>query len=174
MRCTNRRIPQRHRRIGTRSLRWVLAAQAALTGTLAGGCSDLFNVDAPGVIQLEDMASPLGAATLRAGAITRFVEGFIGTEGDAGVVGMTAGLADEFTAANRSARGRYVMFDQRATRDPDGVPYVALQTARINLLEAIEALQLHRPEPQRDIGELFGLLAYIELFLAEGDRKSVV
>jgi hypothetical protein len=86
--------------------------------------------------------------------------------GISGQVTASGAIADEFFSVATTAL--LADADQRTVADPNPTyPHVALQQARMNLLQAIVALQQYAPAPRARIGELFALVGYVELFLAE-------
>jgi starch-binding outer membrane protein, SusD/RagB family len=134
---------------------------------LSAACSSLTDVSAPDVIEPGELDNPAGAETLRLGAISRFMTGFAGTGVD--LAQNTAGglLADELSSATV---GSIVSVDQRIPPDPEpGIyyPYLTLQQAHVNSLQAIGVLQRISPNRRSTIGELFALVGYTEDFFAE-------
>lgn len=111
---------------------------------------------------------------LAAGAITSFNVAFGGATGTGGgFIGrnhvMQSGqIADELfaTAINLSE----IDWDRRTPAEPSasgGLLYAPVHNARINLLTAISSLQRTSPDSSARIGQLFALVGYTEIFLAE-------
>lgn len=136
----------------------ILSLAALAFAAFAVGCSSITDVRAPDVVQPSALDNRAGAETRRAGAITAFTNALVAR------ISVTAPLTDELfsTTATGSAP------DQRVLPDPDGVyPYAALQQARINLRDAISALQRYSPTPAANVGHAYALAGYTELFFAE-------
>jgi hypothetical protein len=135
------------------------------TGML--GCADLTKVSEPDVVQPPALNSPAGSLELRAGAVGQFANAF------GGVVIATGVLTDELSAVGGSG-SQFAQEDMRNVPDglsinatPSTFPYAELQSARINGLRAIAALQVYNPTMRSQIAELFALVAYAELIMAE-------
>jgi hypothetical protein len=133
---------------------------------VALACSSITDIDTRDVLEPERLDSPLGALTLRAGAITRFTEAFVLPTDDRGQVGASGAISDEFTL---TLNGR--LSDQRVISDPFDAAYSLGETrvhqARMTLQQAIPSMQHFAPTPPSRIGHLFALLGYTEIFLAE-------
>jgi hypothetical protein len=133
---------------------------------IAAQCSNLTEVSAPGVIEPTDLGSPLGAEALRAGAMGSFRAAFAG--GVRGQITSSGAMADEFVTATGTSRTDISDADQRLVADfSNTYPYREVQRARGDVVQAIAALQRYSPAARWEIGELFAIGAYTELFLAE-------
>jgi len=135
----------------------------AISTILTAACSTLTDVDAPDVLQPERFDNPAGALTLRAGAITRFTEAMANPTLEYGQVGGSGLMSDEFTSTflNRLSDRRSI------TTGVSEYPDQALHIARVALRAAIPAMQKYVPTPSSRMAELFGLLAFTELFFGE-------
>jgi hypothetical protein len=137
----------------------------AVLATVAIACSSITDIDTRDVLEPEKLDNPVGALTLRAGAITRFTEAFVLPTDDRGQVGASGAISDEFTL---TLNGR--LSDQRVISDPFDAAYPGesrIHQARMSLQQAIPSMQHFAPTPPSRIGHLFALLGYTEIFLAE-------
>src|ERR1700676_1723068 len=138
----------------SRRARAVITAQ--LLALQLAGCSSLTDVRAPDVVQPSSLDNRAGGEARRAGAITLFTNALVSR------ISATSIMADELfsTTANGDPA------DQRIIRDPDAYyPYASVQQARINAVQAIITLQRYGPTPRSNIGQLFVVAGYTELFL---------
>lgn len=130
------------------------------------GCSGLTDVRAPDVVTPSALSSRAGADALRAGAINGFITAYVGSFN--GQITTSGAIADEFTRA--TAGSALAQADQRRIPDPDpnlSYPHVAIQRARVNARQAIDALRPFAPATNWAIGELFALAGFTEVYLAE-------
>jgi starch-binding outer membrane protein, SusD/RagB family len=130
---------------------------------LSAAC-DLTHVSAPDFTTNGSLQTPGGALTMRAGAIATFAHAY---SDQALLSGL---LVDEFSSAS------YPIDQRIIPSTPYGgpmYPYDELSQARIQLLQAITALELYSPTPAWRIGELFALLANAEIFFAENMCSGV-
>ena len=136
-------------------------------------CSALTDIDAPGVVQPSAVDNPTGAIARYAGATRLFVTALAGQVGTYGSVGL---ISDELLSGNLSNNAGGIEVDQR--RLPETYTqfgnYAALQTARVNLVAAKDALLQYQPTPASRIGQMYGLMAYTELSLAENFCAGIV
>lgn len=145
---------------------------AFVTATaLLSGCAELTEVDPSDIVQPEAVDNAIGAEALRAGAITRFTNGFAGGEFDGSYVATTGLMADEFFSRFNNRDN-----DKRTEPDPSfssGAITSGFYSARMNARQAIQTLQRVAPEPRSRIGELFAITAYTELFFGESFCSGV-
>jgi len=130
------------------------------------GCSTLTEADAPDVIQQSALDNPSGAEVLRLGAISRFVTAFAGGV-ELTQISATGLISDELFS---TSVGSVTRVDQRLLVEPVPViyyPYQGLQQTHVNTLQAIDALQRISPSRRAQIGQLFALAGYVEMFLGE-------
>ena len=137
---------------------------------LAAACSSLTNVDAPDLVQRPGLANANGAVTFFNGAVASFYSVF-GTSASYSASGpflTNSGLlADELLAT--STFSGLNELDRHLLPETSGSlgTYLFLQVARSNQLQALVVLKQSLPAQRWRIGEIHGLLGYIETFLAE-------
>ncbi len=162
---------------------------AAMVLAVAGGCrpADVLSVPAPGgVVDPSALHDAAGAAALRAGALEVFsaaMGGFGGVISSISVVQDGGLLGDELTSGDLYRW--QVPMDDRSANTATGFEtapgafmtdqtYGALQKARINALEAADALaRFSGPSARSQVGEMFAVVGYSELFLAESFCSGV-
>ena len=146
----------------------VLAGSSAAI-SLSIGCSAL-SVDSPDVTQPIDIESAAGASSVAIGAMTDFASAFGGATPTATAgtnhVTSSAQIADEFFATGLSVGTE---LDSRTVADPSSTSgaYNALHASRVNLLYAIDNFERIAPDSGARIGQLFALVGFTEIFLAE-------
>ncbi len=147
-----------------------IAAMMALALPLAG-CQDLLDVNIQGQITSDQTTSPAGADALRLGAYNTFayrngaVTGTLQTDiSNYGQILWSGLLTDEFV--NRNTTGSAVVgIDRR-----DGVgsgDYNQMHQVRSRAREAIAALATYLPNVPRSRGQMYFLMGYTEMQLAE-------
>lgn len=104
------------------------------------------------------------------GAVSEFAIALAGGPG-ANQVASSGALADEF-ASSGSSGSIFSTPDRRALPELDvnaanAYPYAKFQMVRIDLLNAIKALETYSPERGAAIGQLFALTGYVEVFFGE-------
>jgi hypothetical protein len=146
------------------------AALAALGVALPSGCrlSDVLTIPTPaGAVDPSSVKGLTGAEGLRLGAISALNFAVAVPKGH---VSETSLLTDEFTIA--SVREQELRLDGRSqdrpgvTAYPTDSLYATLQLARLTALQAIGALEPY-PTKREEVGGMFALAGYAELFLAE-------
>jgi hypothetical protein len=148
----------------TRSRLLALAACAAVT--VMASCKDLTSVHATDIVTPENLANAAGAETSRLGALGTFFSTFGATSIGHNVVWASGLISDEFFAGSPVSTASDDDF--RVWTEPSAFgPYVPLQRARINALEAAKALQRYAPNPKSKTGQMFALAGFAELFLGE-------
>jgi hypothetical protein len=150
---------------------WVLPA---LTLAVAAcRAKDLLSVPIPAdVVDPGSIHTPAGAEALRAGAIDLFARAYQGAAGGQppAQILWSGLLSDEFRAASvqrqaLAADARSIDVNLTTGFDPT---YRALQKTRGAAKEGIRALQRYAPSARpAEIGELYAIVGYAELFLAE-------
>jgi starch-binding outer membrane protein, SusD/RagB family len=142
------------------------AAACAGVVSVMTGCSNLTDIDAPGVVQPSAVDNPTGAVARYAGATRLVVTALAGQVGTYGSVGL---ITDELLSGNLPNNAGGIELDQR--RVPETYTqfgnYAALHTTRVNLIAAKEALLQFQPTPASRIGQMLALTGYTELSLAE-------
>ncbi len=150
---------------------YMRGAQVFVTMFAAGfisACSldSVLDVTDPDVLNVGDFNSPAGANPLRLGVIQDFTVAFSGTQD--GFVVMTGNMADEIYSTDT--------FDDRllpnARRTNENLPnldgtYRNLHRARSGASRTIRVLQEFAPTPAVNIGEVFAIRGYTEVFFAE-------
>jgi starch-binding outer membrane protein, SusD/RagB family len=151
------RASSRAGRATTRRAQWILTGIAFLQ---LFGCTTLTDVSAPDVVQPAALENPTGGLALWAGAVSRTTTALTQT------VVYTGELSDELFSAAAAGSDP----DRRRLPDPaiSGLyPYTPMHAARGNILQAIGVLERVAPQPASRIGQLFALMGFIELSLAE-------
>jgi len=150
---------------------YMRGAQVFLTMFAAGfigacGLDSVLDVTDPDVLNVGDFNSPAGANPLRLGVVQDFTVAFSGTQD--GVVVMSGNLADEIYSTDT--------FDDRllpnARRTNENLPaldgtYRNLHLARSGASRTIRVLQEFAPTPTANIGEVYAIRGYAEIFFAE-------
>src|SRR4051812_9484543 len=150
-----------------RSRAYAIAA-LALAATAAGCKKDsLLQVTDPDILNTGDYATPAGATPLRVGVIANFNSAFDG--GTDSFVTMTGNLADELLASD-TFDGRLTINARKSaeTNSEMEAVYRAMQRARTAAQRAAGILATTAPTPLSNRGEMYMLLGYSEMFLAEG------
>ena len=150
-----------------RSRAYAIAALAIAAA--ASGCQkdSLLQVTDPDILNPGDYSTPNGATPLRVGVIANFTSAFDG--GTDSFITMSGNLADELLASD-TFDGRLTINARKSVEnnsEMEGV-YRAMQRARTAASRAAGVLATTAPEPKFNRGELYMLLGYTELFLAEG------
>jgi hypothetical protein len=150
---------------GARPLR-VAAAMLATGFVSACSVDSVLDVTDPDVLNVADFNSPAGANPLRFGVIGDFAVAFSGTQD--GVIVMTGNMADEIYSTDT--------FDDRllpnARRTNENLPsldatYRNLHRARSGASRTITILEEFAPTPAANIGEVYALRGFTEIFFAE-------
>jgi hypothetical protein len=141
----------------------------AAGSTLATGCDrireDLLAAEDPDVINPSTVTTPEAADALRIGALARFRSITAGSEGtwqDGGL------LVDEWKSSNTFFQHNET--DQRQVQESNSVIQGMLRDvyrSRTNAREAILALEKYKPEPVSSIAQMYFVIGYSELTLAE-------
>jgi hypothetical protein len=136
---------------------------------LTTGCErireDLLAAEDPDVINPSTVTTAEAADALRIGALARFRSATAGDEGpwqDGGL------LVDEWKSSNTFFQHNET--DQRQVQESNSVIQGMLRTvyrSRTNAREAILALEKYKPEPVSNIAQMYFVIAYSELMLAE-------
>ncbi len=183
MLTSTRRLPDHRRSCALGAARSVVVRPAAalLLTLVAGACStaDVLSVPAPaGVADPHAFHDAAGAQALRVGALgvlAGAVGGGSSLGGPSGLVQNGGFLGDEFNntpaflylyyAIDARNIGLAVLGPGAYTTDQ---AYTALQKARITALDAARALQAYGGTAARSqVGEMYAVAGYAELFLAE-------
>jgi len=146
----------------------LLTGAAALSMCLFSGCSnsEFLAVTDPDILNPEDIETAAGAASLRLGALSRFVTAFDGG-GDAFTV-VTGNLADELRSSD-TFDGR-ILPNRRFMNDnlPEMTgTYLNLHRARTAASNAITVTTRVAPAQTLNIGELYMYRAFTENFFGE-------
>ena len=139
-----------------------------LAAGFVGACSvdSVLDVTDPDVLNVGDFNSPAGANPLRLGVIQDFTQAFSGTQD--GVVVMSGNLADEIYSTDT--------FDDRllpnARRTNENLPaldvtYRQLHRARSSASRTVGILKEFSPTPVQNVGEVYAIRGYTEIFFAE-------
>lgn len=128
----------------------------ALVALLSAACSGLTDVDDPDIVTPPQLDTPAGATALYAGAVALFGTALVDFGGQL--------MADEFISPRFSDEAD----DFRAPTAMNGGAYSAIHQARVNLLQAVNALGRRAPDAAFRPGELFALVGYSAIFLGEG------
>ncbi len=146
---------------------WRVAAVMLATGFVSACSVDsVLDVTDPDVLNVSDFNSPAGANPLRFGVIGDFAVAFSGTQD--GVIVMTGNMADEIYSTDT--------FDDRllpnARRTNENLPsldatYRNLHRARSGASRTVTILEEFAPTPAANIGEVYALRGFTEIFFAE-------
>jgi hypothetical protein len=145
------------------------AGLLSLTLTVATGCEqlreDLLAAEDPDIINPVSVTTPEAADALRIGALERFRSITAGGEGpwqDGGL------LVDEWKSSNTFFQHNET--DQRQVQESNSVIQNMLRNvyrARTNAREAILALEKYKPEPVSNIAQMYFVIGFAEMSLAE-------
>ncbi len=149
------------------------ASVALLAAFSLAACSDLredlLAAEDPDVIAPEAVKSAAGAEALRSGALSRLRDLGPGGGGSNGTVWTQAGLlVDEWKSSNTFSQHNDT--DERKNQDNNSVALAMLRSlyrARTSSFEAISALREFKPSPASSIGQMYLILAFAEMGLAE-------
>lgn len=129
---------------------------------LAAGCRDtLLDVETPDIINPTDVNSPDGAEGLRIGALGRLSAMTAGDETSWLYGGL---LVDEWKSGDT-----FIQRDEADHRNIDpsnsfvSASYRAINRARLDSWQAIQALRLYKPEPVSNIGQMWFVKGFAEL-----------
>ena len=154
------------------SVRRVLAAAAVSTALFSLGCSnvkdDLLAAEDPDVISPSAITTPEAADALRIGALGRLRNMTAGSgQGDS--PWMFSGLlTDEWKSGDTFLQRNET--DQRTVQDNNAnlnSVYRDLHRARTSAREALVALAKYKPAPASNLGQMYFVLAFAEMQLAE-------
>jgi hypothetical protein len=130
---------------------------------LTAGCDALTSVDASDVVQPSALSNASGAQALRLGAIARlyYTQNMLARSGGL--------LSDEFIAGdfNTTEDKRLLSTQPGSLSTLGGAVWINGNQARIDAGLAIDALRQFAPTPAANIGELYSVVAYTELFFGE-------
>ncbi len=154
----------------TKSIRGIVATGIVLTATLAfSACNSvsdsLLEVTDPDVIEPGTINTPEAAEALRIGALGRFRNITAGGEGAWLLGGL---LTDEWKSGDTFLQRNET--DQRQIQENNGNVQAMLREiyrARTNALEALNALDQYKPDPASSRAELYFVIGFAELTLAE-------
>lgn len=145
------------------------AVAVLVASALAAGCDrireDLLAAEDPDVINPSTVTTAEAADALRIGALARFRSITAGGEGtwqDGGL------LVDEWKSSNTFFQHNET--DQRQVQESNSVIQGMLRDvyrSRTNAREAILALEKYKPEPVSSIAQMYFVIGYAELTLAE-------
>jgi hypothetical protein len=135
----------------------MLTIAAAVAVALLAACGDLTKVEAPDLVQPTALDDSAGAVVRRAGAIAQFAHAF------AVQVSQTGLVSDEFT----DATGAFVVDRRMIAKGTNSYPFQDISLARIDALRAVSSLEKYSPSAGGQIGELFAIVGFTDLMLAE-------
>lgn len=144
------------------------AALIAAAGSAAGCGSlreNLLAPENPDVIDPSSVASADAADALRVGALSRLRNITAGGESAWLLGGL---LTDEWKSSDTFFQRNET--DQRSVQESNGNVqgmYRELHRARTNAREALDALRKYKPQPAASIGQMYYVIGYAELLLAE-------
>ena len=155
-----------------KSVRRVLAAAAVSTALFSLGCGnlkdDLLTAEDPDVISPSAISTPEAADALRVGALSRLRNMTAGSgQGDS--PWMFSGLlTDEWksgdTFLQRNETDQRTVQENNANLNP---VYRDVHRARNAAREAINALNKYKPTPASNLGQMYFVMAFAEMQLAE-------
>jgi hypothetical protein len=130
---------------------------------------DLLAADDPDIISPDAVRSAAGAEALRTGALSRLRGLGPGGGGSNGTVWTQGGLfVDEWKSSNTFFQHNET--DERKVQDNNGVALAMtrdLARARTSAIQAINGLREYKPTPTSSIGQMYFVMGYAELLLAE-------
>jgi len=141
-----------------RSFRFALCLSMCLGIT---ACDELTRVTNTTVVQPTDLANPAGAIQLRNQAVATFAGAYAAQAFYSGLI------ADEFTDPTGSNPADRRVVDPTKQSSGSTYPYDQVSQAHLQALDAIAELRQYDPTLTTRVGELYALLGYDEVFLAE-------
>src|ERR1044071_1986014 len=135
----------------------------SLLAVAAVACDSLTSVTATDVVQPSSLENATGAQALRLGAIARFYY----TESQLSTAGGL--LADEFIAGffNSNEDKRLLATQPTTLTTLGSAVWTNGNAARVDALLAIDALRKYSPTPAANVGQMFAIVGYTELFFGE-------
>ena len=143
----------------------LLAAMLSTTTGCERIREDLLAAEDPDVIDPSTVTTAEAADALRIGALARFRSATAGGEGpwqDGGL------LVDEWKSSNTFSQHNET--DQRQVQESNSVIQGMLRDiyrSRTNAREAILVLEQYKPDPVANIGQMYFVIGFSELMLAE-------
>jgi hypothetical protein len=131
---------------------------------LLTACSDLTNVENPGIVSPEAMNNSVGAVALYAGASRLFMNAA------QTAIHYTAMFSDEWILSDAPGNSFNTLLDKRLPQTLNhqtGGNFTIYSTARRALILANDALREYAPTPSSRIAQMLAYQGYLELFLAE-------
>lgn len=156
-----------------RRARQLVAVAAIPLALLVAGCDEVLTVEDPDIINPEDVQSAAGAEAVRVGALARFNAATSGSES----LFLLGGLfADEYRSGDTFIDRQQV--DQRSMAVRNTFLTTAnrnLHRARLSAEQAVELLQLYRPNaPGWQLGEMYLIQAFTVNLAAEHYCNGVI
>jgi starch-binding outer membrane protein, SusD/RagB family len=149
--------------------RWVAGVGALIALLPAGACSnlkdDLLRADDPDIITPGAVQSAEGADALRIGALDRLKTITAGGENSWMLGGL---LVDEWKSSDTFSQRNET--DERKVQDSNANVQTmlrALYRPRVAAFEALAALRQYKPTPASNLGQMYWVLAFAEMTLAE-------
>ena len=156
-------------RLLTDRARWIAVFGATIAALVLVSCSNpqdsLLEADDPDIITPESANSAEGADALRIGALGRLQNITAGGE-NAWLLGGL--LVDEWKSSDTFSQRNET--DERKVQDNNGNVinmWRATHRARISARQAIEKLQEYKPNPAWGIGQMYFVMGFTEMTLAE-------
>lgn len=143
---------------------WAARVSAFAVGLwmLSSGCGNITSVQDPAVTLPPDVQTPDGAASVRVGALSDLFGSF---SSQAIFTGL---FVDEFTVSASQTGAGYPEDQRHLTTTATGnFPFGGLSDGRNNAILAIALAKQYAPQPTWHIGELYALVAAVELEFAE-------
>jgi hypothetical protein len=132
--------------------------------SLVAACSSLTDVTAPGIVLPAAEENAAGAVARYVGAVRITTVAL-----DSGI-SVGARWTDELISASRPGSGITTSEDARRPQNltwQTGAIFTTFMNTRVVIGRAEEALRTHAPTPGGRLGQLYGYMGYIELYLAE-------
>lgn len=150
----------------TAALRRTLAAAALGASALACSPDQILDVTDPDILNVDAYTTAAGATALRNGVISDFQAAWIGSID--GVIVATGNMADEIRSTDTfedrlSVSSRTVIENNPAMLST----YRALHRARSGAVQAANVIRRVAPEPKPNIGEVYVLRGFTEVFFGE-------
>jgi starch-binding outer membrane protein, SusD/RagB family len=143
---------------------------ALLVASVSSSCVDsqILEVVDPDVLNVQDYTTAAGAGPLRQGVVQDFAVSFSASTNVDSYIVVSGNLADEIRSTDTFDDRLFVNRRVDLESNPSMLTfYRNLHRARAGASRAINILQTTAPTPRFNIGELYALRGYAEMFFAE-------
>ena len=150
----------RYQQPGAPMTRFLGAALILFACTFQSACDSLTDVDAPDIVQPDQLDNPQGAQAFTNAAIAELYDSF------ASFVYNSGRFSDEFFMATAFTAFADVDFRTQSLTFTEYGP-ILMHRARLLAGLGIDARRKYLPEQRAQIGQLFAVRGFVELFLGE-------